>query len=62
MPKTTRTQPRPLPAWTIEHAGTAPMSRSAKLALTIFIFVLFMALGFLIAAVTGYVEMRSVFF
>lgn len=61
MPKTTQPQQRPLPAWTIEHAGTAPMSRREKLALTLFIFVLLMALGFLIAAITGYAEMRSVF-
>ena len=37
------------------------MSRREKLALTLFIFVLLMALGFLIAAITGYAEMRSVF-
>lgn len=61
MPKTNRPRQRPLPAWTIEHASTAPMSRREKVALTLFIFVLLMALGFLIAAITGYAEMRSVF-
>lgn len=61
MPKTTQPQQRPLPSWTIEHASTAPMSRREKLALTLFIFVLLMALGFLIAAITGYAEMRAVF-
>ena len=61
MTKSSESQQRPLPAWTIEHASTAPMSRREKLALTLFIFVLLMALGFLVAAITGYAEMRSVF-
>jgi hypothetical protein len=61
MSKTTQPKQRPLPTWTIEHASTAPATRREKLALTLFIFVLLMALGFLVAAITGYVEMRSVF-
>lgn len=61
MPKSAQPAKHQLPAWTIEHASTTPISLREKLALMLFIFVLLMALGFLIAAITGYVEMRSVF-
>ena len=61
MPKSAQPEKHQLPAWTIEHASTAPMSRREKLALVLFFFVLLMTLSFLIAAITGYVEMRGVF-
>ena len=61
MPKSSQPQQRQLPAWTIEHAGTAPMIRREKVALVLFFFVNFMALGYLIASIVGYVEMRGVF-
>lgn len=61
MPKSTQPAKHQLPAWTIEQASTAPMTLREKLAVVLFFFVLIMALGFLIAAITGYVEMRGVF-
>ena len=61
MPKSTQPLKHQLPSWTIEHASTAPVSRREKLALVIFFFMLLMALSFLIAAITGYEEMRGVF-
>ncbi|MDH1333241.1 hypothetical protein N5D77_05945 [Comamonas thiooxydans] len=61
MPKSSKTQKPQLPSWTIEHAGNAPMSRREKVAVVLFFFVMLMALSFLIASITGYVEMRGVF-
>jgi hypothetical protein len=61
MPKSSKTQQPQLPSWTIEHAGNAPMSRCEKVAVVLFFFVMLMALSFLIASITGYVEMRGVF-
>ena len=61
MPKSAQPAKHQLPAWTIEHASTAPISRREKVALVLFFFVMFMALGYLIASIVGYVEMRGVF-